>query len=199
MAGYGHAYLSVTQPNFPNFRCLQPLIKLIMQITRFARFVSRLVSALFLSFLAFSNAQAADNKLLLQLATCEESWMDWGKSSPKFDDFRKMFSTDFKQKGGGANFAPIKPLSILGYSLTEVYPESVGMGVGFSVLVDAEFDKVKASLEAQVGKTIGECSKEGDSRSCEHTIGEKKTLLLMEGGRGKNAKTLFGCYYFYAK
>ena len=125
--------------------------------------------------------------------------MDWGKSSPKFDDFRKMFSTDFKQKGGGANFAPTKPLSILGYSLTEVYPESVGMGVGFSVLVDAEFDKVKASLEAQVGKTIGECSKEGDSRSCEHTIADKKTLLLIEGGRGKNAKTLFGCYYFYAK
>jgi len=125
--------------------------------------------------------------------------MDWDKSSPKVDDFRKMFSVDFKQKGGGAGFAPGKPMSILGHSVSEVYPESVGMGVGFSVLVDAEFDKVKASLEKQVSKPIAKCSKEGDSRSCEYAFAEKKTLLLMEGGRGKNAKTLFGCYYFYAK
>ena len=125
--------------------------------------------------------------------------MDWGKSSPKADDFRKMFSTDFKQTGGGAGFAPIKPMSILGNSVREVYPDSVGMGVGFSVLADGEFDTVKASLEKQVGKPIAKCSKEGDSRSCEYTFAEKKTLLLMEGGRGKNAKTLFGCYYFYAK
>jgi hypothetical protein len=86
-----------------------------------------------------------------------------------------------------------------GINITEAYPESVGMGVGFSVLVDAEYDKVKGSLEKQVGKTISACGKEGDSRSCEHKIGEKKTLVLFESGRGKNAKTLFGCYYFYAK
>lgn len=73
------------------------------------------------------------------------------------------------------------------------------MGVGFSVLADAEFDKVRASLEKQVGKTISECSKEGDSRSCELKISDKKTLLLIGGGRGKNTKTLFGCYYSYAK
>lgn len=166
-----------------------------MKLTRF----TPLVSSLLVSFLAFSNVQAADKPLLLQLATCEESWMDWGKSSSKVDEFRKQFTEDFKRKDRDPGFAPIKPVSILGYSIAEAYPESVGMGVGFSLLVDAEFDKVKASLEKQVGKTIGECSKEGDSRSCEHKIGEKKTLVLFEGGRGKNAKTLFGCYYFYAK
>ena len=110
-----------------------------------------------------------------------------------------MFSADFKRKGRGASFEPNKPVSILGYAINEVYPESIGMGVGFSVLVDAEFDTIKASLEKQVGKPITKCSKERDSRSCEYTFAEKKTLLLMEGGRGKNAKTLFGCYYFYAK
>ncbi len=166
-----------------------------MKLTR----LSRLVSSLVLSFLAISNAHAADNKLLLQLATCEESWMDWGKSSPKVDDFRKLFTEDFKRKDRDPGFTPLKPASILGFNITEAYPESVGMGVGFSVLVEAEYDKVKASLEKQVGKAIGACGKEGDSRSCEHKIGEKKTLVLFEGGRGKNAKTLFGCYYFYAK
>lgn len=166
-----------------------------MKITRF----TRLAFSVLLGSLAFSSAHAADDRLLLQLATCQESWTDWDKSSPNVDNFRKMFSTDFKQKGGGASFVSITPLSILGYNVNEVYPDSVGMGVGFSLLVDGEFDKVKASLEKQVGKTIAECSKEGDSRSCGHTFSEKRTLMLVEGGRGKNAKTLFGCYYFYAK
>ena len=165
---------------------------------KFTHFI-RLANSIFLSVLAFSDAQAADDTLLLPLATCQESWMDWDKSSAKVEGFNKMFSADFKQKGRGASFEPNKPTSILGHGINEVYPESIGMGVGFSVLVDAEFDKVKASLETQIGKPIGKCSKEGDSRSCEYTFAEKKTLLLMEGGRGKNAKTLFGCYYFYAK
>lgn len=166
-----------------------------MKLPRFAR----LVSSFFLSLLAFTTAQAADNKLLLQLATCEESWVDWGKSSPQVNDFRKLFTENFKAKDRDPGFTPVKPASILGHNIAEAYPESVGMGVGFSVLVDASFDKVKASLEKQVGKAIGQCSKEGDSRSCEHKIGDTKTLVLLEGGRGKNAKTLFGCYYFYAK
>lgn len=161
--------------------------------------IDRLATIFMLSSFVVSNAHAENDKLWMQLATCQESWLDWGKSSPKIDDFRRQISADFKQKGGGASFAPIKSVSILGHNVTEVYPDSIGMGVGFSVMVDTEFDKVKASLEAQVGKVIGQCSKEGDSRSCEHTFAEKKTLLLMEGGRGKNAKTLFGCYYFYAK
>jgi hypothetical protein len=166
-----------------------------MKFTR----VALIASSFFLSFLAFSSAQAAENKLLLQLATCEESWMDWGKSSPKVDDFRKLFTEDFKRKDRDPGFTPLKPASILGFNITEAYPESVGMGVGFSVLVEAEYDKMKGSLEKQVGKTISACGKEGDSRSCEHKIGEKKTLVLFESGRGKSAKTLFGCYYFYAK
>lgn len=161
--------------------------------------IERTVGSFLLCVLLFSNAHAADDMLLLQLATCQESWTDWGKSSPKIDDFRKIFSTDFERKDREASFAPIKPFSMLGHSVREVYPESVGMGVGFSVVVDAEFDKFKASLEKQVGTSIAECSKEGDSRTCEHTFSEKKTLMVMEGGRGKNAKTLFGCYYFYAK
>ena len=181
-------------------------VPVILVITSLATTVKRYlmkftqITGSFLSCaLLFSNAHAADDMLLLQLATCQESWTEWGKSSPKVDDFRNFFSADFKRKDRDASFAPIKPLSMLGHSVREVYPESVGMGVGFSVVVDAEFDKVKASLEKQVGKSIAECSKEGDSRTCGHTFSEKKTLMLMEGGRGKNAKTLFGCYYFYAK
>ena len=162
---------------------------------KFASIISRVL----LPALLCANAQATDNALLSQLATCEQSWIGWDKASPKVAEFRKLFTEDFKRRDREPGFAPIKPLSILGFAVAEAYPESVGMGVGFSVLVDAEFDKVKASLEKQVGKPLGDCSKEGNSRSCEHTIGEKKTLLLFEEGRGKRAKTLFGCYYFYAK
>ncbi len=125
--------------------------------------------------------------------------MEWDNSPAKVDDFRQMISSHFTQQDGGAGFAPSKPMSILGHSVSEVYPESIGMGVGFSVLVDAEFNKVKASLEKKISKPLAKCSNEDGSRSCEYGFAEKKTLLLMEGGRGKNAKTLFGCYYFYAK
>lgn len=65
-----------------------------MKITRF----TRLASSALIGSSAFSNAQAAYDKLLLQLATCQESWMNWDISSPKVDRFRKMFSTDFIRK-----------------------------------------------------------------------------------------------------
>ena len=157
------------------------------------------VSSFLLCALLFSTAWAADDAQVLPLVTCQDSWMEWEKSSSKVDEFRKQFSANFKQTGRGASFAPNQPTTILGHRVNEVYPDSIGMGVGFSVLVDAQFDSVKASLERQVGKALSKCSKEGDSRSCEYTFAEKKTLLLLEGGRGKSAQTLFGCYYFYAK
>jgi hypothetical protein len=36
-------------------------------------------------------------------------------------------------------------------------------------------------------------------RTCELTIGPKKTLLLVAEENPKSTTTLFGCYYFYAK
>jgi hypothetical protein len=83
---------------------------------------------------------------------------------------------------------------------TQVYPESVGMGVGFSVMVGANFEQTKKRLEQKIGKPLNKCEPPSDNmRTCELTIGPKKTLLLVAEDPPKTTTTLFGCYYFYAK
>ncbi len=163
---------------------------------------SRLAPALMLLCIAFSTAQASDDRLFLQLATCQDSWLDWKNIPPKMTPFKDRIDADLKQIEGTAGYTPLKPMSLLGWNVVEVYPGSVGMGLGFSVVVDAEFDKVKASLEKQVGKRITECSFQENTRECGHSFAESKTLTLTEvtkPTKGKNAKTLFGCYYYYEK
>jgi hypothetical protein len=81
-----------------------------------------------------------------------------------------------------------------------VFPESVGMGVGFSIVVNANFTKTKTSLEKKLGKTINKCEPPSDNmRTCELEIAEKKTITLMAEDNPKSTTTLVGCYYFYEK
>ena len=88
----------------------------------------------------------------------------------------------------------------MGLPVARVFPESIGMGVGFSVLVDASFDDTKKSLEQRTGKPIDGCEPPGDGmRVCSRKIGEQKTLGLMTVVSVKPAQTLFGCIYFYRR
>jgi len=74
------------------------------------------------------------------------------------------------------------------------------MAVGFSVVVNANFDTTKTRLTKKIGKPFGKCEPLSDNmRTCELAIGEKKTILLMAEDNVKSTTTLFGCYYFYAK
>ena len=81
----------------------------------------------------------------------------------------------------------------------QVFPESVGMGVGFSVVVGASFDKTRTSLEHKIGKFLKKCETGDNMRMCELEIAEKKTIMLMAEDNVKSTTTLVGCYYFYAK
>ena len=177
---------------------VHPFLPVRLGLERFMK-LSYFSVALVLASIAFSNAQAADDKLFLQLATCQESWLDWKNIPPKMTPFQNRIATDLKAVEGTAGYTPLKPMSLLGFNVVEVYPGSVGMGLGFSVVVDAGFDNVKTSLEKQVGKRITECSFQENTRDCGYSFAEKKTLTLTEVTKGKNAKTLFGCYYYYEK
>ena len=74
------------------------------------------------------------------------------------------------------------------------------MAVGFSVVVNANFDTTKTSLAKQIGKSFSKCEPPSDNmRTCELEIGEKKTIVLMAEDNVKSKTTLLGCYYFYAK
>ena len=148
---------------------------------------------------AVTHAHGADDKLFLDLATCQESWLEWKNIPQKMNPFKERVNSELKQTEGTAGYTPLKPMSLLGFNLVEVYPGSVGMGLGFSVVVNAEFEKVKASLEKQTGQRITECSVHENTRDRGYSLAERKTLTVTEVAKGKDAKTLFGCYYYYGK
>ena len=144
-------------------------------------------------------AQAADEMNIERLATCQDSWLDWKNDPPRMRKFGDSFQSAFMQKAGDPFFVPKTSTTVVGLPVAQVFPESVGMAMGFSVLVDANFDKTKRSIEKKIGKTFKKCETGDNMRHCELPIGEKKTILLMAEDNPKSKTTLFGCYYFYEK
>lgn len=146
-----------------------------------------------------SHAQAKDDASVLRLLTCQDSWMDWKNDPGRQQQFADALRANFRQNERDGSFVPIKPMSILGHEIVQLYPQSVGMGVGYSVIVSASFAATKASLEKQMRKPFDRCDAASEGKSCGRELAKEKTLMLMEGSRGKDPKTLFGCYYLYVK
>ena len=159
------------------------------------------VAALAALGLAISQAHAEtkEDVGILRLLSCQDSWMDWKDDPVKKQNFVNALKANFKQNERDRTFVPIKPISILGHQVFQLYPQSVGMGVGYSVIVNASFDATKASLEKHMGKPFDRCQAASEGKSCERELAKQKTLMLMEGSRGNDPKTLFGCYYLYEK
>jgi hypothetical protein len=156
------------------------------------------ILAVFLA--AATPANATDNSVIERLATCQDSWIDWQASDPaQLKKFVADFQANFTPHGNDAYFLPKSSQTVAGLPLAEVFPESIGMAVGFSVVVNANFDKTKATLESKIGKPL-KCEPPSDNmRACALEIGEKKTVTLMAEDNAKSTTTLFGCYYFYEK
>jgi len=146
-------------------------------------------------------ARAADNLSIERLATCQDSWLDWQSGNPaqlaKFiEDFRSAF---LQKKDTDAFLVPKLSQTVVGLPVAQVFPESVSMAVGFSVVVNANFDKTKATLERKIGKAL-KCERPSDNmRTCSLDLAEKKTIVLMAEDNPKSMTALFGCYYLYAK
>jgi len=160
-----------------------------------------LAGLLILAPLIVAPARAADNSAIERLATCQDSWFEWKSSDPaRLQSFVSRFKADFSPAGDEGAFTPKSSQTIAGLSVAQVYPQSVGMGVGFSVIVNATFDATKAAFEKRLGKSLSKCEPPSDNmRTCELEIGEKKTIALMAEDNPKATKTLIGCYYFYEK
>jgi hypothetical protein len=145
-------------------------------------------------------ARASDDAGLTRMALCQDSWLDWSKTDPaKLKAFGEHFRANFSHKDNDAFTAPKVETSILGLRVAQVYPESVGMGVGFSILVDADFDTARAVAEKSLGKKLGHCETGDGMRACELQIAEKRTITLMSADSSKTKQTLIGCYYYYEK
>jgi hypothetical protein len=117
----------------------------------------------------------------------------------KINQFAGSFNATFVQKQDGGSFVPKTRLLVVGLPVTEAFPENVGMGVGFSVIVEAKFDQARGALEKTVGKSLQQCETGDGMRTCELEIAKQRTLVIMADSEGKTNATLLGCYYFYEK
>ena len=150
---------------------------------------------------AVTPAQAADNLGIERLATCQVSWLDWKSSDPvQLKKFADSFQSDFSHKDNDPFFIPKSSQTVAGLPVAQVFPQSIGMAVGFSVVVNADFVKTKTIIEKKIGKSFKKCEPPSDNmRTCELEIGEKKTIVLMAEDNVKATTTLLGCYYLYEK
>lgn len=145
-------------------------------------------------------ARASDDSGLTRMALCQDSWLDWSKTdAAKLKAFGEHFRTNFTHKANDAFTTPKAETSILGLRVAQVYPDSVGMGVGLSILVDADFDAARAVVEKSLGKKLGHCETSDGMRACELQIAEKRTVTLMSADSPKTKQTLIGCYYYYER
>jgi hypothetical protein len=147
-----------------------------------------------------SPISAAEDLGIERMATCQDSWLDWEKNEPaQLKTFGDQFRSDFSQNENDAFFVPKTDMSIDGLRVLQVFPGSVGMGVGFSAVVDATFDNAKRTFSKTLGRPLEKCDVSDDMRSCEMEIGEKRTFVLMAEDSAKSTTTLLGCYYYYEK
>ena len=145
-------------------------------------------------------AWASDDDALTRLALCRDSWVDWQKSDPaKLKAFGESFRAQFSPHDNDPYFLPTRNVSAVGLRVTEAFPDSVGMGVGFSLTVDATFDEARKALETALGKTLQKCDSGEGMKNCEREIAPQRTVTLLSEDRPGSRHTLIGCYYFYEK
>ncbi|HEX4534498.1 MAG TPA: hypothetical protein VH000_09735 [Rhizomicrobium sp.] len=152
-----------------------------------------------LQLVAMPTLAAADTTFE-RLAVCKDSWLDMQTSSPaqmkKIGDYLRA---NFTHKDNDAFFTPKGNESIAGFRVLQLFPQSAGMGVGFSATIAAPFDKARATFEKSFGKPLTKCDASDGMKTCELDIAEKRTFTLMADDRPGSAQTLVGCYYYYEK
>jgi hypothetical protein len=149
---------------------------------------------------AATSAWGADDAGLERMAICKDSWHDWQKDDPaKLKILGDHIRTGFAPKEGEPFLVPKSPVTIAGMRVSQLFPDSVGMGVGFSLTVDAPFDEARRRIAAAVGKPLAKCAASDDMRACELKISDIRTVTLMAEDSAKSTTTLVGCYYFYEK
>jgi len=143
-------------------------------------------------------AGAADDALLQRMTLCQDSWLDWKNDEARLTRFVSEVESRFSHDTRGPGFAPKAPIKAFGLPVAQLFPQNVGMALGFSMLVNADFAQARSSLESQLGRKMT-CESGAEGRGCELKIGEKKTVVLMSDENGKSRQTLLGCYYYYEK
>ncbi|HEY5336562.1 MAG TPA: hypothetical protein VIJ85_00030 [Rhizomicrobium sp.] len=161
--------------------------------------ISALLGALTL-LVAIAPALADDDAVIARMATCQDSWFELQKSDPaKMQKFVDHIRAGFTPHDNDPYWLPKAKTSILGFNASQVFPESIGMAVGFSVTVDVPFDQARAAVEKAIGKKFVHCETGDDMRMCDLELAEQHDVGVMAEDTPKATQTLVGCYYFYEK
>jgi hypothetical protein len=149
--------------------------------------------------LAGAPAWAAEDAGIERLAICHDSWLDWRNTAPElFKTYADHFRAEFLRTGNDPFFVPKTEKTIDGLRIVQAYPDSIGMGVGFSLLVDAGFDQTRQIMEGKLGTSLVKCEASDGMRTCELDMAPQRTFTLMAED-GSKSRTLVGCYYYYEK
>ena len=150
--------------------------------------------------LAAAPASGADDPRIENFALCRESWLELDKSDPAaLEDFGVYLNSAFAQGSDDGHLTPNAPTTLTGLNVTQVFPGSLGMGVGFSVLVDGTFDVVRQAVEGDLAKPMDDCQAGDGMRTCEMSVAEQRTVILLSEDAPNDKTTLIGCYYYYEK
>src|SRR5262245_45835925 len=141
----------------------------------------RIAALLALLSLGATQAPPAVDTAIERLATCQDSWRDWRDDPAQSQKIGELFTSAFVQSGKDGSFAPKGKVSVVGLPVLLVYPESVGMGVGFSTVLEASFDTALEHVEKATGKKLGECETSDGMRTCGLEIAKERTITLMAG------------------
>jgi hypothetical protein len=139
-------------------------------------------------------ARAADDSGMQRLATCQDAWSEWQEGDPRMKQYQAFIASKLTEADGGA-FTPNAPMTAFGLPITQVSPQSVGTGVGFSILVAADLAQVRKQIEKQLGRSMT-CAISDGAPGCELQIARQRTVVLLTDGPHSRT-TLAGCYYLY--
>jgi len=148
----------------------------------------------------FAPAFAADDDALARMALCKDSWFEWQKSDPaRLKVFADGFHAQFSPHDNDPYFLPKAKVSVMGMKVSQAFPGSVGMGVGFSLTVDATFGDTRKAVEQALGKALQKCDSGEAMRTCALAVAPHRATTLLAEDKPGVRRTLIGCYYFYEK
>lgn len=148
---------------------------------------------------ALTTATTATDPRIADLALCRESWLEWKTSDPaRLESMATYLRSGFTRGDDGA-LTPTAALTLAGLKITKVLPDSVGMGVGFSVLVEAPFDFTRRAVERELGRPLNDCDASDGMRSCGLEVRPQRTVTVAADFPQRSRTTLVGCYYLYEK
>lgn len=160
----------------------------------------RLAGQMLALLVAAVPASAASDPRIENFALCRDSWLDLEKSDPAaLASFGSFLDSAFTPDSEGGHLTPKSPMTVNGLNVTKLFPGSLGMGLGFSVLVDAPFDVAKQAVERDLGMPLQECQSGDGMRTCGLPIAEQRTVVLLSEDPPNDKSTLVGCYYYYEK